>query len=212
MPPRRNSPLRHRHGRREPAERHRSGSSGASRKSPSPRSRGSRGSRLPRVHGPRHREQLPLKRAWTISAGGPAACGAQQACVNEVPVQDHLGAGTLKPAFGILSKAHADAAEVASAAGTRDTTASSAPEPWEGCSSLAPAPAPKRMLQPRTKPSQGACRRPPLPWACSGPTAPRLARRREFPARPSLAGPKGVQGIASRPDSGRKMHPSEPTR
>ncbi len=61
LPPRRNSPLRHRHGRREPAERHRSGSSGASRKSPSPRSRGSRGSRLPRVHGPRHREQLPLK-------------------------------------------------------------------------------------------------------------------------------------------------------
>ncbi len=45
---------------------------------------------------------------------------------------------------------------------------------------------------------------------CQGPALD--ARQREIQARPSLTGPTAVQGIASRPDLGRKMHPSEPAR
>ncbi|MCR5169230.1 MAG: hypothetical protein K6C33_02065, partial [Desulfovibrio sp.] len=69
---------------------------------------------------------------------------AAEACGSEAPVQGCPGAGSLKPASGIPGKTCTGMAEAASAGGARVAAGYPAPEPWKGCSSLAPAPAPKR--------------------------------------------------------------------
>ena len=69
---------------------------------------------------------------------------AAEACGSEAPVQGCPGAGSLKPAFVIPGKTCTGMAEAASAGGARAAAGYPAPEPWKGCPSLAPAPAPKR--------------------------------------------------------------------